>query len=231
MIRQLYDYLHDPSWIPHWKGQIEYIEGVLCREKWTGQGLAVVTNQVAFLQWRINQTMRLPEYGLGLRQNWQLTRLKGMLEAWLDGKLFFEPETPVFQVSWELLEPSGDGKYWQQIVAYNDAASISIKERRNDLRLKLLDEQKPDMIFRGTAGFAGYWVFIFDRGKAALLDSAFLGNALYYMPSSKWHELSKLSKTQLLTSHTDVVQKIVHPHAGWPRKLRRHLVSWGIKTL
>jgi hypothetical protein len=227
MIFHLYDYLHDPTWIPHWKARIEIIENAICRDK-TTQALAELKNHKDFLQWRIDQNMQLAAQGLGHRQYWQLLRFKGLLAAWERGEAFDEFDIPAIPVNWELLEPSGDGNFWPKIFAYNNDLRQFIKERRDDSRLKILNDQKPNMVFCGRSGFDGYLVFIFDRGKIALLEGAFLGNALYVMPSSKWHELSKLSKTELLTSHQADVRRIVHPSTRWASTLRRHLVSWGI---
>jgi len=226
LIYQLHDYEHDQSWIPHWKSQIEYIEGVLCNEEWPDQSLAILRNRIDFLKWRIDEARQMQAHGVGWHQHSQLLRCKRMLAVWKRGDVWFESD----EVNWEILEPSGDGSRWPQILAYNDEVGKLVQERRDDSRLKILHDHKPDNIYRGKSGFNGYLVFKFDRGRIALLDSAFLGNALYSMPSEKWEEMSRLSKTELLDSHPDV-RRIVHPKSGWPEKLRTHLVDWGIVTL
>ncbi|MGA3182708.1 MAG: hypothetical protein ABSF38_20480, partial [Verrucomicrobiota bacterium] len=232
MIFQLHDYEQGPFWIRHWKSQIEYIEGVICREEWTDQALGILTNQIAFLKWRTNQTRQFEAHGLGFRQHLQLLRLKTMFAAWERGEAFVEPEIQTAQMNWDFLEPSGDGEGWQAILAYyKDISELPDAHQKDFNRLKVLIDEKPNKLGFGKSGFNGYMAFIFERAGVALLETAFLDNALYKMPASKWEELSKLSKTELLDSHRADVQRIIHSTAGWPEKLWEHLVDWGIITL
>jgi hypothetical protein len=225
-IRLLYDYTHDPTWIPHWISQMEFINSRIQRDNPPGAMLGELKNRIEFLNWRIAQTLRPAEQSLGIRQQWELNRLKGMLAACKEGKAFAEPEPPSFAVNWELLAPSGDG--WQQIVAYIESLEEFKHTKRDENRLAFLYEEKPDMRFVGTSGFRGYIGFIFHRSKHVILENPFVGNALYALPSEEWRELSKLSKTELLDRPD--VERVIHPDdkCKWPRKLQRCLSRWGV---
>jgi len=223
----LYDYTHDPTWIPHWKSQIEFIDGQIHRENPTGGMLGELLNRIAFFEWRITETMLPAEGLLGLRQQRELNRLKRMLSAWKAGTVFTESESPLLTVNWELLAPAGDG--WSQIVAYNDSLEQFKHVERDDNRLLYLHEETPDMRFVGRSGFDGYVGFIFHRSSYVLLESAFVGNALYALPSNEWRELSKLSKTEL-RARPDVIY-VIHPDdkIKWIRNLGKHLLRWKIR--
>jgi hypothetical protein len=259
-VRQLPDYLNDRCLIPFWKAQIESINGIIRRDGITGQALVEMKNQIAFFQWRIDETMQVegqesqslhgdqssrlwkmlalydggaayaePELqsSLGL-QGEELSRLWKMLDAYHRGATFSQPEIPTIQVNWTLLESSGDG--WRQICSYYEGLAELRHERIDLNRLKILYDQEPDVRFVGECGFEGYVALIFTRANVAILENAFIGNALYKMPSNRWEGLSQLSKTELLDSYRAEVDRIVHPETGWSQRLWGHLVEWGIIT-
>ena len=87
--------------------------------------------------------------------------------------------------------------------------------------MEILAKAKPDAAFMGEKQFDGYCAFIFIGEEVAFLESPIVGNALYIMSSADWKELSKLSKTELLTQHAFEVDRIIHLDIGWSRKLVR----------
>jgi hypothetical protein len=139
-----------------------------------------------------------------------------------------ESELPIESLNWHLLEPSGDG--WAEIMAYCNSLEQYKHVERHDQRLRYLNQEKPDKRYVGTEGFDGYVVFVFNRSEYAILENAFVGNALYALPCANWRELSKLSKTELM-SHPDVM-RVIHPEGdiGWSEALHQHLHRWIIRA-
>lgn len=226
-IHQLHDYVQDLSYIPFWEERIELIEGIIRRDNPTGQALAELSNQLTYFHWRIDETDQIVKHGHLDRQRQNLDRL-GIKLATCD----FEPEIQTFQKNWEFLESSGDGL--EQIIAYNDVVAKDIKDLRDDDRFKFLYDylrnygKLPDKRYIGKSGFKGYVVLSFAQANVAILESAFVGNALYKMPADQWEELSKLSKTELLESHRSDVHRFLHSTTGWRETLCKLLIEWDI---
>jgi hypothetical protein len=225
LLRQLYDYVLDTTAVPHWRNQIEYNDARVVGGL-TGTWLAEMESRQAFLHWRIEQALLTSDLKIALRQLQALERLRRMFGCWCRHEPFLEPGTKIVEVNWELLQAAGDG--WRQLVHYNDSLHELRHAERDDERIRLLWDLKPDMLFIGRLGFSGYIVFIFNRGNIAVLESAFVGNALYIMPAEEWRDLSKLSKTELLERPRPGVERLIHSEGGIARKIRKRLARAGV---
>lgn len=226
LLRQLYDYLLDTTAVPHWRSQIEWNDSYISKSNLKPIHVAELQARTTFLQHRIEQALLASDAELALRQLCVLERLKRRFAAWCRGEKSVEEGLTIIEVNWELLEPSGDG--WRQLVHYYDSLHEFRHAERDDLRLRFLFDFKPDMLFVGRSGFAGYVVFIYQRGNIAVLESAFVGNALYTMPAKDWRELSKLSKSKLLENPPAGVKREIHSSVSFKRRLRRLLGAAGV---
>jgi hypothetical protein len=123
-------------------------------------------------------------------------------------------------VNWEILPP-GDRDATL-------AAILNIYRARNDderrviqERYQVLAQYEPDRWIVGQHQFSGYFGII--RGNDVVLENVRYGNALYRMDVTEWEELSQHSRTNLLTHHSDHVQRVVHT-PGWQGRLA-HLLE------
>lgn len=65
-------------------------------------------------------------------------------------------------------------------------------------RLEHIRCKGPEEIAIGSAGYQGYVVYNFFKLGISILESEYPDNATYVFDSSKWEDLSKLSKTEIL---------------------------------
>ncbi len=79
--------------------------------------------------------------------------------------------------------------------------SIKIKKTLRPVilqRLEHIRSKGPDEIAIGSAGYQGYVVYNFFKLGISILESEYPDNATYVFDSTKWEDLSKLSKTEIL---------------------------------
>jgi len=118
------------------------------------------------------------------------------------------------QVDWELL-PLGDRDAIIEQVRARFSPSPK-EDRVLTERIDLLHGLKPQAMVTGTSGFARYIGAQF-RDDFVVFENVRYGNAAYVM-FENWEELSRLSRTELITSRDDFV-RVIH-RAGWKRRLR-----------
>ena len=88
-------------------------------------------------------------------------------------------------------------------------------------RLQSIFSLSPSKCYIGMDEFVGYIVFAFEHSKKVILECPVYGNAIYVIRDN-WKGLSRLSKHELLTEHSDLVYRIVHT-GGWFDKLKFEL--------
>lgn len=83
---------------------------------------------------------------------------------------------------------------------------------------------KPSYAAVGIDAFDGYIAFVFERGPRALLEHVEWGNAAYVF-GHNWEALSKLSKAELLESHSCEHIRIKHVGSvsDWGPRIRKAL--------
>lgn len=124
------------------------------------------------------------------------------------------------RLSWILLPP-GEHPFLE-ILRHLEALRKSRPTLRYDkTRLERICELSPSATYVGAEEFSGYVVFYFEEALTAVLDCPFWGNAIYLI-RSEWETLSRLSKAELLTKHTQTVRRIIHS-GDWFERLRRNL--------
>ena len=192
LVRRMNEYVLDATEIPHWRSQIEYIDQ--CSPKLSFESRAEVNERKEFLGARIDAAWRLGNSSIAEMQLRALDRLRRRLRAWIRGEVFIEPAIPLIRVEWELL-PAGE---WGNVLQYLASLTHYSNHERDDRRIKLLHDLRPDLMFVGKASFEGYVGFVFDRAKAAVLESPYMGNALYMLDSREWRALSKMTKGELV---------------------------------
>jgi hypothetical protein len=227
MLIRLYDFVTDPTEVPYWRIKIQTAEkiarGMPSRAKQHSLELGA---DIQFWRSRIEHALMPGSSVAAAKQNLMLQHLKACIAAWKLGEPL--PKTPpiIIEVNWELLEPDGTGT-WEQIKKYYDNLDQSSNCERDDGRLKLIQDKEPDLIFVGRSKFDGYVVFVFSRADVAFLESAYVGNALYVMKASEWKDLSKLSKTELLSNPRNDVQRVIHTN-HWRIRLHRLFCKYGM---
>jgi hypothetical protein len=88
-------------------------------------------------------------------------------------------------------------------------------------RQEKISSYGPAEIAIGTAGFAGYIIYVFPGKKLAVLESLKYGNASYVLDDGNWEDLSKLTKQQLLSAKL-VKSREVH-YGAWGTRIDRML--------
>lgn len=78
----------------------------------------------------------------------------------------------------------------------------------------------------GSDEFDGYIVFFFKNCLISVLECPWKNNALYLLNAKKWATLSKLSKSELLSLHSNNAQRIIHDDGGsWFPQLKKVIIS------
>lgn len=112
-------------------------------------------------------------------------------------------------VDWEILPP-GEGAI-NKIVSGLPPRSPEIREKLI-ARYKLLSKLNPISYISGTSGFRRYFGAQFTE-KLVVFENLEYGNAIYVM-FEDWESLSKLSRLELLSSHRQGFERIIH-RSGW----------------
>ena len=147
------------------------------------------------------------------------TRLKSIEELKERIRGIYEKD-PYVKVPWKIL-PQGDYKS-ERIIEHFQKIQESDLSKKIDLeRLILLNSLKPTRCYIGVDEFSGYIVFAFDSTKKFVFENPNSGNAIYIIDGN-WQELSKLSKTELLTTKSVNVKRIIHK-GNWFKRLKKYL--------
>ena len=127
------------------------------------------------------------------------------------------------RLDWEILRPgksgkSDIGKSIDRIIDNNVPIAKRSMFKRN---IESLRQKNPDVIAVGKNGFNGYIVFNYPKLKIAVLESLMPNNATYIL-NENWEEVSKLTKTQVLSNslHKD---RIYH-YQNWEKQIEKHLI-------
>jgi hypothetical protein len=140
----------------------------------------------------------------------------------LDGSAPTPTDSPSVQIipvklAWEVL-PAGHVEF-ANLKAHYQLRSEAQSNRVWDLsRLEFVHTLGPAQCFVGSEDFDGYVVFTFPRIGKAVLDNPLHGNACYII-SGEWQGLSRLSKKELLGSHTQNVIRVIH-RGDWRKRAR-----------
>lgn len=123
-------------------------------------------------------------------------------------------------VNWTILPPDSD--QFEELKRYYSVFEATRPDIRVDYdRIKKALSLKPSSIYRGRAEFSGYCVYLFHMVKGAVLECPVVGNAIYVIEGD-WRQLSKMTKSQLLTNQRERVARIVHA-GNWFFSLREHI--------
>lgn len=159
-------------------------------------------NQRAATRFKIIERLRLDLAALS----------KGMLPT----------EVPVTRVPWRMLPTPLPGEAGlSRLLAEITQACPKLKFDRN--RLESAYQLGPRQIYIGSGEFDGYLAFEFNGTDRILLECPVSGNAAYIFRRD-WRTLSRLSKTELLRSHSAEVSKVVHTEGGaWQTRIKYQL--------
>ena len=118
-------------------------------------------------------------------------------------------------VSWEILPPGETDTALQIIFARKRPTSKQIKDTKE--RLEFFRSLKPEKIVIGTSGFNRYFGALINP-ELVVFDNTDYGNAVYVM-FQNWEELSKRTKTELLSgTYGKDFEKIIHSK-GWEKMI------------
>jgi len=85
-------------------------------------------------------------------------------------------------------------------------------------RIDVIQQNNPDFIAIGQAGFTGYIIFAFPEKRIFVLESLFEGNATYVF-DEKWEYLSKKTKSEILSKSLQK-DRFIHSK-NWERSIRK----------
>lgn len=122
-------------------------------------------------------------------------------------------ETHTIRLDWDIL-PKGNYP-WETIKADIEGVCKNSNKTQRAMMLRNCDainEQHPDFRAYGRSGFRGYVVFGFTKRNLYFLESIFPNNATYVF-ESRWEELSKLTKAEILNQNLHKA-RIIH-NANW----------------
>jgi hypothetical protein len=126
------------------------------------------------------------------------------------------------KLNWRLL-PTG-GAIVKDVLGHINAQKTNFPSRKCDeSRIQLIEQLKPTECYVGIDEFDGYYVFLFGDNHDAVLESPWVGNALYLLRGN-WRELSKMPKSMLLADKQDHVERLIHRSGGkWYSELKRKI--------
>lgn len=119
-------------------------------------------------------------------------------------------------VNWELLPPGEKEETLTRILALNDNNTPEAKRRIAD-RYEFLYSLKPERFIAGTSEFRRYFGAQFAN-DLVVFENVDYGNAIYVM-FDDWEQLSKKSRTELLSSTKSNFRRIPHTKT-WKARVR-----------
>jgi len=126
------------------------------------------------------------------------------------------------RLNWHVLPPGKKLTREELIKALDEILSKSKRIRPVEiLRQDRIHGFGPNLIAVGTAGFTGYIVYIFNDKGIAVLESLRYGNASYVLDSTRWEDLSKMTKQELLSK--ELVKKREIHTKNWFARIKELL--------
>lgn len=119
-------------------------------------------------------------------------------------------------VNWELLPPGEKQETLTRILALSSNTNPEARKRITD-RYEFLHSLKPEKFIAGTSEFRRYFGAQF-ASDLVVFENVDYGNAIYVM-FDDWEQLSKKSRTELLSSKTSEFQRIPHTKT-WKVRVR-----------
>lgn len=89
-------------------------------------------------------------------------------------------------------------------------------------RMSIINNYEPDGIAVGFGGYKGYVVYNFLKKGISVLESENPNNATYVFELKKWENLSKLSKTEILSGNL-YLNRVIHDET-WKTNIHKILI-------
>jgi len=89
-------------------------------------------------------------------------------------------------------------------------------------RMSIINNYEPDEIAVGFGGYKGYVVYNFPKKGLSVLESENPNNATYVFELKKWEDLSKLSKTEIISENL-YLNRIIHDES-WKAHVHKILI-------
>jgi len=125
-------------------------------------------------------------------------------------------ERTVETVSWELLPP---GTQLEEIVGRMRLASDQERRIARDYLSVLTRLHQNHAIYVIGLGGTSRYVGVRLSPELVVFENVHYGNAIYVIRGD-WESLSKLSRTELLTGHSEAIDRVLHIGGNWEMKLR-----------
>lgn len=119
-------------------------------------------------------------------------------------------------LNWEILPPGDSERNISRIVSGMHIKNIDVIKAIEE-RYSYLDKLKPIAFINGTSGFMRYFGAKFAE-DLVVFENMNYGNAIYVMYEN-WEELSKRSRTELLSSDSLKFDRVIHDN-NWKKKLK-----------
>ena len=142
---------------------------------------------------------------------------------WFGGAQVFQigadgvPDIPNDTLTWEPLPP-GTREDTREFIERKYGSSIPSRERELMInRLESVESLRPEKRYFGSSGMQRYIGYEFGPDFVAF-ENPRIGNALYVL-GGNWDELSRLSRTELMTDHEGEFDRVIHTK-DWLARLR-----------
>lgn len=121
-------------------------------------------------------------------------------------------------LNWEVL-PKGEYPWNKMEEDLNRISDDNSKTNRKIMidKCQYINEFNPDFRAYGKSGFRGYIIFGFEKKNLYVLESVYPNNATYVF-TENWHELSKLTKAQILNGGLHNA-RLIHKE-NWKENIR-----------
>lgn len=126
------------------------------------------------------------------------------------------------QVTWEILPPGTRDEVIERIFLKRKATSEEDKKTAGE-RYDFFNKLKPKKLIFGSSGLQRYFGALLEE-NLVIFENIEYGNAIYIL-FDNWQELSKRTRTELLSGrYGDKFQRIRHI-AGWKQKVKAFVKS------
>jgi hypothetical protein len=122
-------------------------------------------------------------------------------------------------VDWEIIPVGSRGEMESHLTGMGIAPGTPTHDRILD-RYEFLSELGAKQFIRGISGFQRYFGAFF-HDNLVVFENTQWGNAIYVMHAD-WKELAKLTRGDLIATHSDKIHRIVHSR-NWKERLT-HIV-------
>lgn len=153
-----------------------------------------------------------------------MLEILGRCEIWTSERVPVAPPIKQREVPWEILRKGTcDRKVWEEYVTKITEERPLAQRNIIQQRHEHLWRQDPDFYILGTQNFWGYVVYGFSDRNLFVFECNLPNNATYVFKGN-WETASKLTKTEILTTHLQEA-RLFHTEQ-WRENIRKLIVNY-----